>query len=79
MISDLGIRQDGHDSLRIDDIWDALRVNMASPDKDIGDNNLEMIFGSTAFQFGAIDLIYVPFDSMDWKDDSHIPDYSVPE
>lgn len=79
VVSDTGIRQDGYKSLRIDDIWDALRVNMAGSNKVIGDNNLEMRFSSAAlFQFGAIDMIYIPFDRMDWKDDQHIPEYSLP-
>ncbi len=79
VISELGVRQDGYDSLRVDDIWDALRVNMGDAAKDVGANNLEMIFNSTLFQYGPIDLVYVPFDKLEWKSDSHIPGYSLPD
>jgi len=79
VISDLGVRQGGYDAMRVDDIWDALRVNMGSADKNIGTNNLEMIFNSAEFQYRPIDLVYVPFDKLEWKGDSHIPDYSLPE
>ena len=50
--------------------------------KHIGDNNLEMVFnGSSVFQNGAIDLIYVPFmsNSIEWKDSSYFPEGSPAE
>ena len=70
--------QDDYSSLTIDDIGDALRVNMAGSNKQIGDNNLEMVFNSTLFQDGDIDLIYIPFSRMDWKPDDHFPGFSLP-
>ena len=61
-----------------DDVWDALRVNMV-PNMNIGDNNLEMVFiSATVFPSGEIDLIYIPFNSMDWQEYGHFPEHSLP-
>jgi hypothetical protein len=78
VVSDNGMRQDGYSSLKIKDIWDALRINMIGSSKNIGDNNLEMIFSSAVLRYGPIDILYVPHTRMEWKGDSHIPDYSLP-
>jgi len=68
VISDASIRQDDYNTLRIDNIWDALRVNMVGSNKQIGDNNnLEMIFGSEKLFDKPIDIIYVPAMRMNWK------------
>ncbi|MDD5680323.1 MAG: FecR family protein [Candidatus Omnitrophica bacterium] len=73
IISDGGVKQDGS-SLKMNDIWDALRVNLPGSGKhQIGDNNLEMIFSSAQFQDGTIDLIYVPMMSMEWQDETYVP------
>ncbi len=80
VISDDGVRQD-YGSMRINDVWDALRVNMGSSGKNIGSNNLEMMFSSAVFSYGPIDLIYVPTSRMEWKNETYgedyIPDYSL--
>ncbi len=71
------MRQDNGKDLAINNIWDALRMNMTEG-YNIGNNNLEMVFSSSAFQGKVIDLIYVPFSEMNWQEDGHLPDYSLP-
>jgi hypothetical protein len=66
--AEASVRQDYPD-LAINSIWDALRVDMPDAGHNLGNNNLEMVFSSSAFQGGVIDLIYVPFmsDRIEWK------------
>jgi hypothetical protein len=76
VLSDTAGRQDGYASLSIRDIWSALGVNMIPGMMSIGDNNLEMVFTSEEIFADPIDLIYIPFQSMEWEGNT-IPDYSL--
>ena len=79
VVSDDGIRSSEYGSLLIDDIWRGLRANIGESWTRVGNNNLEMVFKSTEFQTGPIDVIYIPFNRMEWQEDNYIPDYPLDE
>lgn len=58
----------GYGEVSLDDIWDALRVNI-SEWPDIGNNNLEIVIDGQGNYFSnPIDVVYIPMSRMLWKE-----------
>ena len=58
----------GYGEVSLDDIWDALRVNI-SEWPDIGNNNLEIVLDGQGNYFSnPIDVVYIPMSRMLWKE-----------
>ncbi|MBN1842795.1 MAG: hypothetical protein JW883_11005 [Deltaproteobacteria bacterium] len=62
---------------QINDMWDALRVNLAYGSPYVGANNLEINIDNgyqTEYFSQPIDVIYIPMSRMMWKGEAQMPE-----